>query len=54
MAYRIDFQATADPAGTLSGKTVYPIQLVYVNSEGTDDYVILHEAGGTPILTYTF
>jgi len=54
ISYRIDFQATADPSGSLSGRTVYPIQLEYVNTEASDDFVILNSDAAIPILYYTF
>ena len=52
LVYRIDFQATADPADVLSGKTEYPIQLEYINTENAAGYRILHDGSNIPILTY--
>jgi hypothetical protein len=54
VAYRIDFQATADPSGSLSGRTVYPIHLEYVNTEAAADYVLMDSSTGTAMVEYTF
>jgi len=54
VAYRIDFQATADPSGSLSGRTVYPIHLEYVNIEEAATYVLMDSAAGAVMVEYTF